>query len=668
MLLGIVSVYAGVDTQRLCTFCKKLCTALWHKAFGRSYCEGVWLRGSQGENSLMKKKRKNILLIAGMLLALLVGILIYNGYAQEQIYQESTANLLSTYGQSAKTFAMFAQRNWNILNDWESYLSALVEKGEQEEQWQEYIAQKATWQYTDFYLFNEQCEFWTTAGRQGTAERMKEVFEKLYTENEPVISSYTSDQGIRKVLFAIPMEQPLQLDGTTYTALVVSYDNAVLEKLLGSMVYEGQSDCYIVRPNGDIVLSTETKTEIPEQMTNLFDYLRQNASVDQPYFDTMVQTLPQGGEGCVLYTMNGQKYYLIYQPLGLMDWSIIGIVPTGVVDAGMRRVQVATILVIALLELLIMAGVVKILHDAERNRRRELERRREKSDMMFEGMARVVERFAVCDLDRDHYQYHERRGELLYPPEGSYRQLLEQMSRKYVVLTDSENAKLTQMLAPENLRRLIKTDDDSLKLEYAARDKSAFYMMTVVPMAWKDDRLTRVMMITQDMGKQHLLQSLANTDGLTGLLNKRYFDRVLTVLEQHSQPFALFYMDLDRFKPVNDTYGHDVGDKLLKGVAQRLQGCIRSRDYAFRLGGDEFALLLLGPMEQETCARKMNMICEMVAVPYEIDGNTVSVGASCGYARYPAESVDVQQVRYIADQRMYENKQKNHARQDEAAR
>ena len=614
----------------------------------------------------MKQKRKNILLIAGMLLALLVGILVYGVYTQDQIYQESTANLLSTYGQSAKTFTMFAQRNWNILTDWDGYLGTLAERGEQEGQWQEYIAQKATWQYTDFYLFNEQCEFWTTAGRQGTAEHMKAAFEELYTANEPVISNYISSQGIRKVLFAIPMEQPLQLDGTTYTALVVSYDNAVLEKLLGSMVYEGQSDCYIVRSDGNIVLSTETKTEIPEQMTNLFDYLQQNARVDQPYYDTMVQTLPQGGEGCVRFTMNGQKYYLIYQPLGIMDWSIIGIVPTGVVDAGMRRVQVTTILVIALLGLLIMAGVVKILHDAERNRRRELERRREKSDMMFAGMARIVERYSVCDLDRDRYQYHERRGEPLYPPEGSYRQMLEQISRKYVVLTDSENAKIPQMLAPENLRRLIKTDDDSLKLEYAARDKSAFFMMTVVPMAWKGDRLTRVMMITQDMGKQHLLQSLANTDGLTGLLNKRYFDRVLTVLEQHSQPFALFYMDLDRFKPVNDTYGHDVGDKLLKGVAQRLQGCIRSRDYAFRLGGDEFALLLLGPMEPEACASKMNLICEMIAVPYEIDGNTVSVGASCGYALYPAESVDVQQVRYIADQRMYENKQKNHARQDGA--
>ena len=614
----------------------------------------------------MKKKRKNILLIAGMLLMLLAGILVYSAYTQEQIYQESIANLLSTYGQSAKTFTMFAQRNWNILTDWDSYLCTLVENGQQEEQWQEYIAQKATWQYTDFFLFNEQCEFWTTAGRQGTAEHMKENFAELYAANGPVITSYTSSQGIRKIMFAVPMEQPLQLGDTTYTALAVSYDNAVLEKLLSSMVYEGQSDCYVVRSNGEVVLSTEVKTEITEQLTNLFDYLQQNARVDQPYFDTMVQTLPQGGEGCVLFTMNGQKYYLIYQPVGILDWGIIGIVPTGVVDAGMRRVQSATILAITLLGFLVMAGVVRIQRDAERNRRRDLERRREKSDMMFAGMARVVERYAVCDLDRDRYQYYERHGEALYPPEGSYQQLLEQISRKYVVLTDSENAKIPQMLAPENLHRLIKTDNDSLKLEYAARDKSAFFMMTVVPMAWKGDRLTRVMMITQDMGKQHLLQSLANTDGLTGLLNKRYFDRVLTVLEQHCQPFALFYMDLDRFKPVNDTYGHDVGDKLLKGVAQRLQGCIRSRDYAFRLGGDEFALLLLGPMTQETCARKMDMICEMIAVPYEIDGNAVSVGASCGYALYPAESIDVQQVCYIADQRMYENKQKNHARQDGA--
>ncbi len=88
-----------------------------------------------------------------------------------------------------------------------------------------------------------------------------------------------------------------------------------------------------------------------------------------------------------------------------------------------------------------------------------------------------------------------------------------------------------------------------------------------------------------------------------------------------------------------------------------------SRDYAFRLGGDEFALLLIGPISPETCARKMNLICEMVSAPYEIDGHTLTVGVSCGYALYPTESIDVRQVQCLADQRMYENKQLNHARE-----
>ena len=188
-------------------------------------------------------------------------------------------------------------------------------------------------------------------------------------------------------------------------------------------------------------------------------------------------------------------------------------------------------------------------------------------------------------------------------------------------------------------------------------------MMTVVPMAWKGDRLTRVMMIVQDMGEKHLLQSLANTDGLTGLLNKRYFDRVLTVLEQHCQPFALFYMDLDRFKPVNDTYGHDVGDELLKGVAQRLQGCIRSRDYAFRIGGDEFALIVNGALSEEFCAKRTEQIKNVLTQPFVINGQELHIGTSCGSALYPADSTEVKEIRILADQRMYEDKAHKPGRQ-----
>ena len=85
------------------------------------------------------------------------------------------------------------------------------------------------------------------------------------------------------------------------------------------------------------------------------------------------------------------------------------------------------------------------------------------------------------------------------------------------------------------------------------------------------------------------MEDLANTDGLTGLSNERFFNATLQKKEKAGEPFALFYLDLDSFKPVNDTYGHDVGDQLLKAVSRRLRTCVRSTDYAFRIGGDEFA-------------------------------------------------------------------------------
>ena len=104
-----------------------------------------------------------------------------------------------------------------------------------------------------------------------------------------------------------------------------------------------------------------------------------------------------------------------------------------------------------------------------------------------------------------------------------------------------------------------------------------------------------------------------------------------------------------------------MGDKLLQQVAKRLQSCVRSTDYVFRLGGDEFALLLVGVYKQENCQRKVSQIKKTIGAPYEIDGQTLRIGTSCGYALYPEQCPDGEQVCQLADQRMYDDKQKNHA-------
>ena len=622
----------------------------------------------------MRQKTKNIALSAAVMITVLVCIVFYSGYTRQQICRESTANLLSTYSQVTKTFNMFVQRNWNVLEVWGKDLEDLDGDPDASRKWRTYVEERATWQYSEAVLFNEENQYWTVGGRQGDAPHMKAALAELYASDGPIVTSYISSKGVRKVMFAMQV-QPITIDGVTYTSLALCYDNTTLENLLGGLAYEGQSDCYIVRTNGDVVLSTEPRTVIPEQLTNLFDYLEDNTETYQIDFSQTRSAVQQKETGGVAYDIASTRYYLVYQPVGVKDWSIIGVVPASAVESGMNAVQANTILLLLALFAVILFGMSKIFYDEAKMRReraeaekQELQRRKEIADEMFEGMARLVDRFAICDLDTDRYEDHERKKEDLYPPEGSFRELREKISRKYVALTDGENAKLTRMLSPENLRAQLKTPEDALKFEYAARDKSAFLMMTVVPCGWEEGRLTRVMIIAQDMGRQHLLQELANTDALTGLLNKRYFDAVVGALERRGQAFALFYLDLDRFKPVNDTYGHAMGDRLLQEVGKRLQGCIRGSDYAFRLGGDEFALLLVGELSAEDCRRKATKVGIAVAEVYQLDGNDIFIGTSCGWSLFPSECPSAEQARLLADKRMYADKQRRHALYDHGLR
>ena len=147
--------------------------------------------------------------------------------------------------------------------------------------------------------------------------------------------------------------------------------------------------------------------------------------------------------------------------------------------------------------------------------------------------------------------------------------------------------------------------------------------------------------------------------GLTGLYNERYFDALLKENELNRTPFVLFYLDLDRFKPVNDRYGHDVGDQLLKEVASRLRGCVRESDAVFRIGGDEFALIVNGAITEGFCKSRVEKIKAAIREPYRLKDAEVQVGTSCGCAVYPCDSDDVRAIRILADHRMYEDKQRS---------
>jgi diguanylate cyclase (GGDEF)-like protein/PAS domain S-box-containing protein len=153
------------------------------------------------------------------------------------------------------------------------------------------------------------------------------------------------------------------------------------------------------------------------------------------------------------------------------------------------------------------------------------------------------------------------------------------------------------------------------------------------------------------------MKHMAQHDKLTGLPNRALFsDRLRQALasaQRNNHHTGVLFIDLDEFKPVNDTYGHEVGDKLLQRVAGRIQEALRESDTAARIGGDEFVVLLPVLSSAGSAESVGNKIWHDLSRPYQIDGHQVIISSSIGVAEFPAHGVTEIELLKNADEAMY---------------
>jgi diguanylate cyclase (GGDEF)-like protein/PAS domain S-box-containing protein len=176
----------------------------------------------------------------------------------------------------------------------------------------------------------------------------------------------------------------------------------------------------------------------------------------------------------------------------------------------------------------------------------------------------------------------------------------------------------------------------------------------------------RMALVTRDLSEMKQLEermdALVYRDPLTGLPNRRLFeDRLSIALAQahrYRHRLAVIFVDLDRFKPVNDTLGHAIGDALLRAVAQRLTSCVREGDTVARLAGDEFTLLLPGIHYAEDIAIISRKLLDALRRPFALDGHDVRVTASGGIALYPEDGETEETLVRSADTAMYRAKER----------
>ena len=163
--------------------------------------------------------------------------------------------------------------------------------------------------------------------------------------------------------------------------------------------------------------------------------------------------------------------------------------------------------------------------------------------------------------------------------------------------------------------------------------------------------------ITEQKRRQELLAAEAATDSLTGLMNRRGFEalgqRLVADARSRGGGFGLLLLDLDRFKPVNDTHGHPVGDAVLREVAARLRRHTRPGDAAVRLGGDEFAVLILGDVDEAALGSLAQRLVDSVSRPIVTAAASLGVGASIGVARWSSADRDLAGVIDRADAALF---------------
>lgn len=209
------------------------------------------------------------------------------------------------------------------------------------------------------------------------------------------------------------------------------------------------------------------------------------------------------------------------------------------------------------------------------------------------------------------------------------------------------------------------------RLEYRLQHRDGSYRWMIanaVPLARRNKQGIKLigtqLDITENKLAEQRVREAAQHDPLTGLPNRalifEYADHLIAAAQRSRKRGAVLFIDLDRFKPINDLYGHEIGDKLLQEAAQRLLECVRAEDLVGRLGGDEFVVVLPHADVEHPAVTVAQHVLETLSMPFEIDALELSISASVGISYFPQHGTDVDTLIHAADLAMYQAKQCNH--------
>lgn len=299
---------------------------------------------------MCRKKCKLIIVIlaAFMVLASAVG---YFTFVSSMVYEESTSHLKEIYTQSNKAFNGIVSEKWKSLNDWMPYL----EKANSDEEMLQYICDRQEqWGFTDFYFITHGGDYITSNGKKGYISLRDQLFD-LMENRKPIVVSAAFPGSPELIFFAAPAFKG-EYGGFEFEAVGISYNNSDMAESLKVSAFEGCSESYVIDSTGRVIIDCSVETN--KAFFNLLSWLEKETNMGTAEIKSLSKKINNGEFGVTRFVKSGEGYYLVYQPTDLIDWTVVGIVPTAVVNASMNRLQAITIPAIIALSVFIFAIVI----------------------------------------------------------------------------------------------------------------------------------------------------------------------------------------------------------------------------------------------------------------------------------------------------------------------
>ncbi|MGN0691042.1 MAG: hypothetical protein ACI4K7_01695 [Oscillospiraceae bacterium] len=299
----------------------------------------------------MRKRLNSVLIIIVLLIGIAAVSVRYYYFVSQTIYSESISHLTEIYHQANRSLNNLVGRNWTNMHLWVDYLQDVSD----EQQIEEFVAHaKEETGFTDFYFISREGNYRTVSGETGYLDLKDELPELILHGKDMVVNSVVP--GKPQIMVFVSPAAPGNYRGFDYEAIAVSFNNSDMVNALKISAFDGHSSSYVIHSDGRVVIDNSADKQ--QDIYNFLAALKKYSDMSSDEIDSLQQDLKQGEPGATVVNLGKTSYSLIYESADFEDWTVLGLVPTDVVNSSMNSLQSSTLLLAAGITIIIGALMI----------------------------------------------------------------------------------------------------------------------------------------------------------------------------------------------------------------------------------------------------------------------------------------------------------------------